>query len=88
MERTTFYPMTERPKEDESDNTFSKTVLIYDDLLRFIGLGYFDFEQGDWSMFTNNKSMLKCWCYVPQPQGLNNLKNWASITFGGYNKFL
>ena len=80
--------MADRPKEDESDTTFSKTVLIYDDLLRFIGLGYFDFEQGDWSLFANNKSMLKCWCYIPQPQGLNDLAGWESVTFRGYNKFL
>ena len=88
MERITYYPMTERPKEDKSDNTFSETVLVYNDLLQFIGLGYFDFEQGDWSMFTNNKSILKCWCYIPEPSGPNNFTNWEGITFKGYNKFI
>ena len=81
-----FYPMSELPARDESDASFSKTVIVYGDKLNFIDMGYFDFEEGEWSHFGQNIFLLKCWCYIPDPVE-NNYEKWESIMPKGYKKF-
>lgn len=76
--------MSELPAPDESDASFSKTVIIYGDGLNFVDLGYFDFEEKQWSHFGKNIFLLKCWCYIPDP-GEN--KKWESIVPKGYKKY-
>lgn len=60
-----FYPMTMLPEQDESDGSFSRTVIIYGEGRDFIELGYYDFEAGTWIHFGQNIFLLKCWCYIP-----------------------
>lgn len=62
-----FFPMTEKPVRDESDPSFSQTVIIYGDQKNVVELGYFDFEEDEWLHFGQNLFMLKCWCYIPNP---------------------
>lgn len=79
-----FYPMTEIPIADESDSTFSKTVIIYGEKQQFVELGYYDFEEKTWSHFGQNIFLLKCWCYIPE--SLEAIKNneWKSLPPKGY----
>lgn len=87
MEGTTiFYPMTEIPAPDDSDKSFSKTVIIFGDKLNFIDLGYFDFEEQQWSHFGRNHYLLKCWCYIPDPAPIVYTKEWMLIEPKGYRK--
>jgi len=79
-----FYPMSELPVRDESDAGFSKTVIIYNDKLNFVDLGYFDFEEEKWSHFGENAFLLKCWCYVPKP--LIEDEKWEIVEPKGYKK--
>jgi hypothetical protein len=78
--------MNEWPMADESDASFSKTVIIYGEKDGFIELGYFDFEQGQWSHFGNTGFLLKCWCYIPEPGKVKENKEWQAIAPRGYNK--
>ena len=81
-----FYSMSEFPVRDESDASFSETVIIYNDKLNFVDLGYFDFEEGRWFHFGENAFLLKCWCYIPKP--LVEDEKWEIITPKGYkNRF-
>ncbi|MNK10875.1 hypothetical protein D3C87_289070 [compost metagenome] len=80
-----FYPMSELPAKDESDASFSKTVIIYNNKLNFVDLGYFDFEEGQWSHFGENSFLLKCWCYIPTPLVIEDEK-WEIIAPKGYQK--
>ena len=80
-----FYPMSEKPVPDDSDNSFSRTVIIFGDKLNFIDLGYFDFEQQQWSHFGKNIHLLKCWCYIPDPRKTNGI-DWEAIEPIGYRK--
>jgi hypothetical protein len=63
-----FYPMATLPEPDESDTSFSKTVIIYGESRDFIELGYYDFEAGDWIHFGKNIFLLKYWCYIPDAE--------------------
>lgn len=83
-----FYPMSELPVPDESDASFSKTVIIYGDDFNFIDLGYFDFEVEQWSHFGKNTFLLKCWCYIPTPSEIIREKNWEIIAPKGYKRYL
>jgi hypothetical protein len=78
--------MSERPVADESDESFSKTVIIYGEGKGYVELGYFDFEQGQWSHFGNNSFLLKCWCYIPEPQVIIENKEWHAVPPRGYNR--
>lgn len=80
-----FYPMTEIPVPDKGDASFSKTVIIYGEDLESFEFGYFDFEQDQWSHFGKNNMLLKCWCYVPVPDGLNH-GYWHTLKPKGYIK--
>jgi hypothetical protein len=81
-----FYPMSEKPSPDESDNSFSKTVIIFGEKLNFIELGFFDFEDQQWSHFGKNSHLLKCWCYIPDPNNMVNCGEWTAIAPKGYTK--
>jgi hypothetical protein len=78
--------MSERPMADESDTSFSKTVIIYGEKPDIVELGFYDFEQGQWSHFGNNSFLLKCWCYIPDPGQVRRKKEWESIIPKGYSK--
>jgi hypothetical protein len=78
--------MTEWPVADESDASFSKTVIIYGDKPDVVELGFYDFEQGQWSHFGNNSFLLKCWCYIPDPGAVRQNKDWEGIAPKGYNR--
>jgi hypothetical protein len=80
--------MTEWPIADESDGSFSKTVIIYGERAEVVELGYYDFEQGQWSHFGQNTFLLKCWCYIPDPDIVIKDKNWQLFTPKGYIKTL
>ena len=80
--------MSEKPEPDESDNSFSKTVIIFGDKLNFIDLGYFDFEDQQWSHFGKNSHLLKCWCYIPDPKSTMYSMDWTPIEPKGYKKVL
>ncbi|RWW91829.1 hypothetical protein [Flavobacterium cerinum] len=81
-----FFPMATKPVRDESDPSFSKTVLIYGNERNLVELGYFDFEVDQWSHFGKNLFLLKCWCYIPNPAMYINTKDWEVITPKGYKK--
>jgi hypothetical protein len=81
---TLFHPMTELPIADESDTTFSKTVIIYGERQDFVELGYYDFEEGAWSHFGKNTFLLKCWCYLPEPLGAIKNTQWEALPPKGY----
>lgn len=84
---TVFYPMSTIPMPDESDQTFSKTVLIYGDKSDFVELGYYDFEVSQWSHFGSNIFLLKCWCYLPDPGMIAN-SEWPVIIPMDYSEFI
>jgi hypothetical protein len=86
MVNVIFHPMSEIPDADESDASFSKTVLIYNDTLKVTEFGYYDFEEGQWSHFGNNTFLLKCWCYIPDPAAAIPQPDWAAIAPKGYKK--
>lgn len=79
-----FHPMIEPPEQDNSDETFSKTVLVYSEQLDFIELGYFDFEDKQWYHFGNESFLLKCWCYIPNPELVIHRKDWIPVKHKGY----
>ena len=81
-----FYPMTEIPAPDESDPSFSKTVMIYSDALSHVEFGYFDFEEQQWSHFSKTQFLIKCWCYIPNPKDFIKDKHWQPIATKGYKK--
>lgn len=43
MENIKFYPMSQRPEPDESDASFSRTIIVYGAKPNETGLGYYDF---------------------------------------------
>lgn len=79
-----FHPMTEIPLADESDVTFSRTVIIYGEKQHFVELGYYDFEEETWSHFGRNNFSLKCWCYLPEPLGAIRNAEWKAISPKGH----
>ena len=83
---TVFYPMSEKPLPDDSDKSFSKTVIIFGDKLNFIDLGYFDFEEMQWSHFGKNQHLLRCWCYIPDPKEMAHCLEWMPLEPTGYKK--
>jgi len=85
MENHVYYPMTMKPLPDEGDASFSKTVIIFSEDLTNFELGYFDFDQDEWSHFGKNDIMLKCWCYVPFPEN-DIYENWQALKPKGYIK--
>ena len=84
---TIFNPMSQKPIEDESDTTFSITVLIFNQYLKFVAPGYYDFEEQEWSHFGENSNLLKCWCYIPMPENNGDLDDWETIKPKSYRKF-
>jgi hypothetical protein len=86
MEYIRFLPMSEFPQPDESDESFSVTVLVYSEGFRNIELGYYDFETNRWSHFGDNSFLLKCWCYIPLPEVNINENEWEAVMPKGYNK--
>jgi hypothetical protein len=88
MENIKFFPMSEYPLADESDNSFSKTVLVYTEGFKSTELGYYDFETCRWSHFGDDSFLLQCWCYIPSPAADVREKNWKVITPKGYKKAL
>jgi hypothetical protein len=86
LDTSKFYPMTEWPTPDESDKSFSKTVIIYGDKPDVVELGFYDFEQGQWSHFGNHSFLLKCWCYIPDPGTIRQSEDWVATEHRGYNR--
>ena len=86
MRETKFYPMAERPSFDESDTSFSKTVIVYGEKLNEIGLGYFDFEINEWLLLGENTFLLKCWRYLPNLTIEIRNNDWKVIAPRGYKK--
>jgi hypothetical protein len=84
MMHVEFYPMSEVPECEENDPSFSKTVIIYGDKKDFIEFGYYDFEIKQWAHFGENISLLKCWCYIPDPDVLKKDTKWNAIKPKGY----
>ena len=85
MSEIKFYPMSDRPTPEESDTSFSKTVIVYGERVNDVGLGYFDFEMNEWLHFGESTFLLKCWCYVPYPINTKNT-NWELTVPRGYQK--
>lgn len=83
-----FYPMTETPEPDFNDSSFSVTVLVFSEQSDYIELGYYDYEDGFWCHFGSYSFLLKCWCYLPKPEGIKMLdnKHWPLIQHQGYKK--
>lgn len=77
--------MSQEPIPDAGDTTFSVTVIIYSENLESFELGYFDFEQNQWSHFGKNEIVLKCWCYIPIPE-YEQCKDWPTLQPKGYSK--
>ena len=86
MSETRFYPMTERPTRDESDTSFSKTVIVYGQKLNEAGLGYFDFEINEWLLLGDTTFLLKSWCYLPNLPKEAKDSTWDLIVPKGYKK--
>jgi hypothetical protein len=86
MKENRFYPMTELPSRDESDGSFSKTVIVYGPKLSDFGLGYFDFEINEWLYLGENTFLLKCWCYLPELLGAVKDNDWKAIAPRGFKK--
>lgn len=87
MEEIKFYPMSQKPTPDESDDSFSKTVIVYGEKNTVVGLGYYDFETEEWLHFNHNSFLLKCWCYLPAPKFEEDI-SWEAIAPKGYKKSL
>lgn len=85
MENYVYYPMTTKPSPDDGDASFSKTVIIFGEDLTTFELGYFDFDQDQWSHFGKNDILLKCWCYVPFPKR-SIYEDWQVLKPKGYVK--
>lgn len=83
MSKIKFYPMSERPEPDESDTSFSKTVIVYGEKLNDAGLGYFDFEMEEWLYLGENTFLMKCWCYLPEPENFSEIQ-WEAVAPRGY----
>jgi len=77
--------MHQMPVPDASDESFSKTVLVYGEAMNDVGLGYFDFEMREWLHLGENTFLLKCWCYLPNPKTVVK-KGWAVIAPKGFQK--
>ncbi|MNL87788.1 hypothetical protein D3C87_2171430 [compost metagenome] len=50
-------------------------------------MGFFDFEQGEWSHFGENSFLLKCWCYIPVPSEIIRKNEWKVTSPKGYKKY-
>lgn len=79
-----FYPMSQYPEADESDPSFSQTVLVYGDNLNFVELGYYDFEKKLWAHFGEGSFLLKCWCYIPSPEAFIKAKQPVGVKHLNY----
>ena len=77
-----FYPMNTWPEVDECDSSFSRTVIIYGEKHDFVELGFYDFEQGQWTHFGDKRFILKCWCYLPDPHGAHS-EYWERVLLNG-----
>jgi hypothetical protein len=86
MQDIKFYPMSDKPAPDESDASFSRTVIVYNEKLIAVGLGYYDFEIGQWLHFSHSSFLLKCWCYIPAPDDVIKENKWEVIAPKGYQK--
>jgi len=85
MENIKFYPMSQKPIPDESDASFSRTVIVFGSKSNETGLGYYDFEMKEWLHLGGNLFLLKCWCYLPVP-GFEEKNEWEAIAPRGYLK--
>lgn len=79
-----FYPMNQPPEISEGDS-FSKTVIVYDEDLEYSDLGFFDFESSQWHIFGEFSMNLKCWCYIPNVD-TEKVKSFKTSTHHGYRK--
>jgi len=82
-----FYPMALIPEADEVDASYSKTVLVFGEKRQFVELGFYDFESKQWSHFGEDSFLLKCWCYVPNPENYLKANNPVSVKHAGYRDF-
>lgn len=83
-----FYPMSKIPERDDSDKSFSKTVIVFNDKLNLIDFGYFDYEEMQWSHFGKNEFLLRCWCYIPDPKKNDACRKWDTIKPKGFKEGL
>lgn len=83
-DKVKFYPMSELPPAEDSDTSFSRTVLVYGRNRSFVELGYYDFEKEQWVHFGEGSFLLKCWCFIPNPGKLLNDKKWEEVKHKDY----
>jgi len=81
-----FYPMSKKPKPDDTDADFSKTVLVFGEDRKFVELGYYDFQEKQWAHFGEGSFLLKCWCYIPDPTLILNGARWKAVKHSGYKE--
>lgn len=62
-----FFPMSHRPPVSKDDDTFSETVIVFDEDLDDFDMGYFSFEDDQWHIFGGFSMKLKCWKPVSKP---------------------
>lgn len=79
-----FYPMSLFPLRDDSDASFSKTVIVFGEKPNIADMGYYDFEDCQWSQFGNDKFLMVCWCYLPFPDFFIRENTLQSIAPNGY----
>lgn len=61
---TIFHKMNKFP-DYEKGETFSKTVIVYDEKGEYAALGYYDYEACEWVVFDDFSTRLSCWCEIP-----------------------
>ena len=81
-----FFPMSKKPQPDDTDADFSRTVLVFGEERRFVELGYYDFQEKQWAHFGEDSFLLKCWCYLPDPEAVINSAGWKVVKHSGYKE--
>lgn len=80
---TEFYKMNRFP-EYEPMETFSKTVLIYDEAGEYSDLGFYNFDSSEWTIFGDFSFKLACWCYIPSAKEFIEKENIILVEHSGY----
>jgi len=79
-----FYKMQEYPRLVKGED-FSETVIVFnEDDYSYCELGYYDFKDKEWNIFSEMSIKLICWCYPPNPKEFLNGKNFSAETHIGY----
>lgn len=75
-----FYNLQTPPRHDVETESFSETVIVWNEDLTEFELAYFCFERSAWVHLGEQQMVMKCWSYVPKPK-MSDVKNFP-VTSG------